>query len=66
MCRLPEQVRETLELLEKYSGDDAYLRIKYSVPTYESCMNNAKAGRPPSTGRPSTPYEDRLREVKFR
>lgn len=33
-------VEETLQLLEMHGGDDAYINIKYMVPTYESCMFN--------------------------
>ena len=33
-------VNETLEMLEKYGGQDAFINIKYMVPTYESCMLN--------------------------
>lgn len=32
-----EAVRETLELLERTGGDDAFVNIKYMVPTYEGC-----------------------------
>ncbi|KEG13195.1 ParcG domain containing protein [Trypanosoma grayi] len=31
-------VEETLQLLEIHGGDDAYINIKYMVPTYESCV----------------------------
>jgi hypothetical protein len=31
-------VQGTLELLERYGGEDAFINIKYMVPTYESCM----------------------------
>ncbi|AAZ10266.1 PACRGA [Trypanosoma equiperdum] len=31
-------VIETLQLLEVHGGDDAYINIKYMVPTYESCI----------------------------
>ncbi|EKF31059.1 hypothetical protein MOQ_005112 [Trypanosoma cruzi marinkellei] len=31
-------VEETLQLLELHGGDDAYINIKYMVPTYESCV----------------------------
>lgn len=31
-------VLETLEMFETYGGEDAYINIKYMVPTYESCM----------------------------
>lgn len=33
-------IQETLELLEIYGGEDAFINIKYMVPTYESCMMN--------------------------
>lgn len=33
-------IQETLEILEKYGGEDAFINIKYMVPTYESCMLN--------------------------
>lgn len=33
-------VQETLEILEKYGGEDAFINIKYMIPTYESCMLN--------------------------
>lgn len=31
-------VQETLEVLEKYGGRDAFINIKYMIPTYESCV----------------------------
>lgn len=31
-------MQETLEVLEKHGGEDAYINIKYMIPTYESCM----------------------------
>lgn len=31
-------IQETLELMEKFGGEDAYINIKYMVPTYESCL----------------------------
>lgn len=31
-------IQETLEILERTGGDDAFINIKYMVPTYESCM----------------------------
>lgn len=31
-------IQETLELFEKFGGEDAYINIKYMIPTYESCM----------------------------
>ncbi|XP_046392772.1 parkin coregulated gene protein homolog [Ischnura elegans] len=33
-------IEETLEILERYGGEDAFINIKYMVPTYESCMLN--------------------------
>lgn len=33
-------IDETLELFEKYGGEDAFINIKYMVPTYESCVMN--------------------------
>ncbi|CAB1444193.1 unnamed protein product [Pleuronectes platessa] len=31
-------IQETLEVFERYGGEDAFINIKYMVPTYESCM----------------------------
>jgi hypothetical protein len=33
-------INETLTLLEQYGGADAFINIKYMVPTYESCIFN--------------------------
>lgn len=33
-------IEETLEILEIYGGEDAFINIKYMVPTYESCTMN--------------------------
>eukprot|EP00933_Yihiella_yeosuensis_P038855 TRINITY_DN32793_c0_g1_i1.p1 TRINITY_DN32793_c0_g1~~TRINITY_DN32793_c0_g1_i1.p1 ORF type:complete len:129 (-),score=16.14 TRINITY_DN32793_c0_g1_i1:2-388(-) len=33
-----DMVSETLELLERTGGEDAFINIKYMIPTYESCM----------------------------
>ena len=33
-------IDETLQLLEKHGGDDAFINIKYIIPTYESCLLN--------------------------
>ena len=30
----------TLELFEMHGGDDAFINIKYMIPTYESCVLN--------------------------
>ncbi|XP_055587567.1 parkin coregulated gene protein-like [Uranotaenia lowii] len=38
--RLGDVIRETLCLMEQTGGKDAYLNIKYMVPTYESCVLN--------------------------
>ncbi|KAG7200945.1 hypothetical protein KM043_003305 [Ampulex compressa] len=35
-----DMIQETLEILERYGGADAFINIKYMVPTYESCMMN--------------------------
>jgi hypothetical protein len=35
---LGELIRETLEILERHGGEDAYINIKYMIPTYESCI----------------------------
>ncbi|CAD8066842.1 unnamed protein product [Paramecium sonneborni] len=34
---LSDLIQETLETLEKNGGEDAYINIKYMIPTYESC-----------------------------
>ncbi len=31
-------IMETLELLEQEGGEDAFINIKYMIPTYESCV----------------------------
>ena len=33
-----DMIQETLELMERHGGEDAYINIKYMVPTYESCL----------------------------
>ncbi|XP_041669276.1 parkin coregulated gene protein [Cheilinus undulatus] len=33
-------IQETLEMFERYGGKDAFINIKYMVPTYQSCLNN--------------------------
>lgn len=33
-------IQETLELLERYGGEDAFINIKYMIPTYESVVLN--------------------------
>jgi hypothetical protein len=34
-----ELINETLELFETHGGEDAFINIKYMIPTYESCMS---------------------------
>ena len=36
---LGELILETLQLFEAKGGDDAFINIKYMIPTYESCIN---------------------------
>eukprot|EP01066_Platyproteum_vivax_P012875 Platyproteum_vivax@DN5850_c0_g1_i1.p1 len=36
---LGELILDTLEILEQYGGPNAYINIKYMVPTYESCID---------------------------
>ena len=31
-------IQDTLELLEKRGGPDAFINIKYMIPTFESCI----------------------------
>jgi hypothetical protein len=33
-------IQETLENFERYGGEDAFINIKYMIPTFESCMLN--------------------------
>ncbi|CAH8433416.1 unnamed protein product [Schistosoma turkestanicum] len=35
---LGDLVHETLEILEMHGGENAFINIKYMIPTYESCM----------------------------
>jgi hypothetical protein len=35
---LGELIDETLEIFETHGGEDAFINIKYMIPTYESCM----------------------------
>jgi hypothetical protein len=37
---LGDLIQQTLELFETHGGDDAFINIKYMVPTYESCVLN--------------------------
>lgn len=36
---LGELISDTLALFEAKGGEDAFINIKYMVPTYESCVN---------------------------
>lgn len=38
--RIGDVIDETLSILETYGGPDAFINIKYCIPTYESCVNN--------------------------
>ena len=38
---LGELIMETLNLFEMKGGEDAFINIKYMVPTYESCVINS-------------------------
>ncbi len=33
-------IEETLAMFERHGGPDAFINIKYMIPTYESCMLN--------------------------
>ncbi|XP_071800595.1 parkin coregulated gene protein-like [Asterias amurensis] len=37
---LGDLIEETLSTLEQYGGDEAYMYIKYMVPTYQSCQEH--------------------------
>jgi len=37
---LGDLITETLELFELHGGEDAFINIKYMIPTYESCVLN--------------------------
>uniref|UniRef100_A0A1B0CV06 Parkin coregulated gene protein homolog n=1 Tax=Lutzomyia longipalpis TaxID=7200 RepID=A0A1B0CV06_LUTLO len=37
---LGDLIDETLQVLERHGGEDAFINIKYMVPTYESCYIN--------------------------
>jgi hypothetical protein len=39
-CNIGDLIQETLELLEKTGGEDAFINIKYMIPTYESVIFN--------------------------
>lgn len=33
-------IQNTLEMFETHGGEDAFINIKYMIPTYESCVLN--------------------------
>lgn len=33
-----DMIADTLEILEIHGGEDAFINIKYMIPTYESCV----------------------------
>lgn len=35
---LGDLIDETLQILETYGGENAFINIKYMIPTYESCV----------------------------
>ena len=37
---LGDLIQQTLEMFEMHGGEDAFINIKYMVPTYESCVLN--------------------------
>ena len=37
---LGELIQTTLEMFEVNGGEDAFINIKYMIPTYESCVLN--------------------------
>lgn len=39
-CNLSVLIEETLQVLERHGGEDAFINIKYMVPTYESSLLN--------------------------
>jgi len=36
---LGDLIAETLQIFETHGGEDAFINIKYMIPTYESCIN---------------------------
>jgi hypothetical protein len=36
---LGDLISETLETMERHGGPDAFINIKYMIPTYESCLH---------------------------
>lgn len=39
-ANLGDLIQQTLEMLEIHGGEDAFINIKYMIPTYESCVLN--------------------------
>lgn len=39
-ANLGDLIQTTLELFETHGGEDAFINIKYMIPTYESCVLN--------------------------
>ena len=39
-CNIGDLIQETLELLEKTGGSEAFINIKFMIPTYQSVMFN--------------------------
>ena len=37
---LGDLIQSTLEMFEVHGGEDAFINIKYMIPTYESCVLN--------------------------
>jgi len=37
---LGDLIQQTLEMFETHGGEDAFINIKYMLPTYESCVLN--------------------------
>ena len=40
MQNLGDLIQQTLECFEVNGGEDAFINIKYMIPTYESCVLN--------------------------
>ncbi|KAL5291605.1 hypothetical protein ACFFRR_010804 [Megaselia abdita] len=38
--RIGDVIEDTLQILERCGGPEAYINIKYLIPTYESCVRN--------------------------
>ncbi len=44
-ANLGDLIQQTLELFETHGGEDAFINIKYMIPTYESCVLNWATSR---------------------